>query len=430
MPEKPVTDQAVRAFAKEHAGHRAEMPVGGPRQPGLVARVAASGKVSFALRYRDRGGTLRTLTMQNVRKASVARDRADELLARAGAGVDPWEAIRAEKMAKEEERRRKDRTLALVAERWLGGRAGTEHPRPPARETAHWRARTRRETWRLLDAHWIPALGTKDPAAIARKDVRAVLTPLEERAPSEARHAFAALRGLYAWLLKERQEHLGVMVDPTAGMDKPGRVVERSRVYSDDDLRALLRAARGDLRDLVELLLCTGTRDSETRAMRWADVDLDRALWTIPADRSKNRRPHVVALSSRALTVLRRRPRFGEFAFPNPATREGCMGRNSKELADVAIGAGLLAYTGTKDVEAWEGEGLRLHDIRRTVGDRVRAELGEATMHGVLGHADAALTRTYGPTPRLRALADAMEWWAGELARILGEPAPAQGQRA
>jgi hypothetical protein len=39
-------------------------------------------------------------------------------------------------------------------------------------------------------------------------------------------------------------------------------------------------------------------------------------------------------------------------------------------------------------------------------------------MHGVLGHQDTAFMRTYGPTPRLEALREALEWWSSELARI------------
>ena len=282
--------------------------------------------------------------------------------------------------------------------------------------------------------------GDRDPNTITRREVRAVLTPIEERKPPEARKALGALGQLFRWLLKERQEYLGVTNNPTAGMDKPGKVVERTRVFADDEIRAILRTAilrtasrrRGAhatmLADFVEFLFCTGTRDDETRGMRWAEVDLTRAVWTIPAERSKNRKPHAVALSPRALAVLRRRPRFGEFVFANPETRRPYP-RNTPERRDVAIGAGLLTYTGTKDKEAWDGECLHRHDIRRTVGDRIKAEFGEAVMHNVLGHTDEKLTRNYGPTPRLRGIAEATEWWATERGRILGEK-PAQEQQA
>jgi integrase len=64
------------------------------------------------------------------------------------------------------------------------------------------------------------------------------------------------------------------------------------------------------------------------------------------------------------------------------------------------------------------GFSLRLHDIRRSVGDRLRQEHGEAMMHAALGHADARLTATYGPSPRLSALAAALEWWSEYVSQL------------
>ena len=96
------------------------------------------------------------------------------------------------------------------------------------------------------------------------------------------------------------------------------------------------------------------------------------------------------------------------------------MDRPNKALRAAAVVAGLLRNVGTGDKPEWQGEALRLHDIRRTVGDRIKGEFGEAMMHAILGHSEARLTRTYGPTPRLKAIAEAVQWWSDELAAIVG----------
>lgn len=184
--------------------------------------------------------------------------------------------------------------------------------------------------------------------------------------------------------------------------------------------RATAKAA-ADLEDFVLLLFHTGTRDHETSAMRWTDVDLERAIWTIPSEMSKNGKPHEVALSSGAIEVLKRRSPFGVYVFPDAESETGYIDRpESKVFRSIAIAAGLLRNVGTERKPEWEGEALHLHDIRRTIGDRVKQEFGAAMMHVALGHADKLLTQTYGPTPPRKERAKAMEWWAGEFRRILG----------
>ncbi len=58
-------------------------------------------------------------------------------------------------------------------------------------------------------------------------------------------------------------------------------------------------------RHALKLLLLTFVRTSELINARWSEIDLERALWTIPAERMKMRREHIVPLSRQAVAVLR-----------------------------------------------------------------------------------------------------------------------------
>jgi integrase len=71
----------------------------------------------------------------------------------------------------------------------------------------------------------------------------------------------------------------------------------------------------------LELCILTAARSGEILGMRWAEVDLDKKLWTVPAERMKAGREHRVPLSSRSASILRRlhRVRSGEFVFPGQA---------------------------------------------------------------------------------------------------------------
>jgi integrase len=69
---------------------------------------------------------------------------------------------------------------------------------------------------------------------------------------------------------------------------------------------AQLRAGKRTITRLaLEWLILTATRSGETRLARWHEIDEKAATWTIPAERMKARRTHVVPLPERCLEMLR-----------------------------------------------------------------------------------------------------------------------------
>lgn len=56
----------------------------------------------------------------------------------------------------------------------------------------------------------------------------------------------------------------------------------------------------------TQLLMLTGVRTIELRTAEWAEFDLDNALWEIPKERMKKRRPHLVPLSTQAINILKK----------------------------------------------------------------------------------------------------------------------------
>jgi integrase len=68
----------------------------------------------------------------------------------------------------------------------------------------------------------------------------------------------------------------------------------------------------------LELCILTAARSGEILGMRWSEVDLNRKIWTVPADRMKAGREHRVPLSPRAFAILRKLEKLktGEFVFP------------------------------------------------------------------------------------------------------------------
>ena len=392
---KQRTEREVAAFARRSAGGRSEFTVGGV--PGLVARVSESGAVSYALRYRDQGGRQRTLTLGPL-TLSKAREHARYLLAQARTGRDQWEQRRAARLAADEERARTERTVAALMERWLR-----------STETAHWRPTFRQETERIYRHDVLPVIGRHDANEVTRGMLRKLVDDIAARpAPVHANRVLGALRLLWGWLRAERQESLRVSSNPVQGM-RPTREKARDVVYTDDQLRAIVAATAGtQLGERVLLIMHAATRDGETRAMRWTDVDFDRALWTIPSTDTKTGEAALVPLSTGALAVLRRqrdRSAFEPYVWAAP-TRQGYAGRPNKVLAAASESLGFA---------------LRPHDIRRTVRTRlpglgVSPDIAERC----LNHAVGGIRAVYDHYDYLKEKREALNLWCAELAHILG----------
>lgn len=65
-----------------------------------------------------------------------------------------------------------------------------------------------------------------------------------------------------------------------------------------------LGALTDQTRPMLKLLILTAARSGEIRGMRWREVDLNQAIWTVPAERMKAKQPHRVPLSRQATALL------------------------------------------------------------------------------------------------------------------------------
>jgi integrase len=113
--------------------------------------------------------------------------------------------------------------------------------------------------------------------------------------------------------------HLANLLPPRAKV----AAVEGHAALSVDalpDFMTKLRTRPGLSARALELTILTAVRTSETLEARWAEFDLDKALWTIPAARMKASRDHRVGLSDQAVALLRdlkKETGAGEFVFPS-----------------------------------------------------------------------------------------------------------------
>jgi integrase len=263
---------------------------------GLFLLLAPSGGRWWRFRYNFTGKekllSLGTYPDVTLREARDARDQARKLLAK---GIDPSALRREEKRAKQEAGAN---TFATVAREWLA------NVKPKWVDIYHHDTETRFETYVFPDIGRTPVKDVTPPELLA------VLRKIEARGTVETAHKVARACGqVFRYgIATGRCER-----NPAA--DLRGALKARPRpkhmaTLSASDLPPFLSKIHGYDGELqtklaLQLLALTFVRTGELRGATWAEIDLDQAEWTIPADRMKTKAPHHVPLSRQAVTVLR-----------------------------------------------------------------------------------------------------------------------------
>jgi integrase len=152
----------------------------------------------------------------------------------------------------------------------------------------------------------------------------------------------------------------------------------------------------------LEFAILTAARSGEVRGARWDEIDLEKALWVIPATRMKAKREHRVALSSAAVALLKAMPRFANSSLIFP-------GSKGQALSDMSLSAVL------KRMDLGH---FTVHGFRSTFRDWA-AEQGFAfdAIEAALAHKIGnSVVTAYLRTDHLEMRKGIMQAWADHLA--------------
>jgi integrase len=262
--------------------------------------------------------------------------------------------------------------------------------------------------------------------AVTRADVATCIRAIvRKHSGPTAAAARRTLSAFFAWAIANGL--LGNGANPVEGSYRPDDPRPRDRVFADSELVAIWNAISSkddDYGRIIRLLTLLGARANEVGGMRWSELDLDAGTWTLPAERSKNRRAHTIVLPPAALAIIESVPHterdhlFGARADAGftswPWRKHELDGR----LADA--------------VKPW-----RVHDIRRTVATRM-ADIGiephviEAALNHYGGHR-RGVAGIYNRSSYERAVKAALARWAehvmalveGREHKVVALPVPA-----
>lgn len=299
---------------------------------GLYLLINPSGSRWWRLDYRF-GGKRKTLSMGVYPDVSLklARERRHEARTLLAVGTDPGEQRKALKKEKAEA---DGNTFELIAREWMATR-GKE-----------WTESYASKTRSALERHAFPAVGAKAITEITSPDLLALLRAIESRGIVDMAHriqqhcgaifryAIATGRAiadpvpsLRGALSTVKQEHYAALTDPA-------EYAELLRAIDNYRGEAATKAA-------MQLLALTFQRTKEVRFAEWPQLDLDAALWRIPAEIMKMREAHIVPLSRQAIEVLKRLQALtvgGRLVFPSATSRERPISENTVVYALARMG--------------------------------------------------------------------------------------------
>lgn len=361
-----LTHRAIESLRSAEAPYR----VSDQRCIGLAVRVAPSGLKTWDLAYRIRGsGKVRRVSLGRVTDVSLeqARERANKLTSAARTGRDLI-AEEHESRAAAASRITVEKMIELYVRRRVVGRLRT------AKEIE---SRLRRALASLLHRY---------ADDVRRRDIRELLDAVADQGiQREAEKRRQTIGAMFRWALSQDI----VETDATAGLKAYDPGTPRDRVLTVGEIEALWKWLDSGIlpsgpADIMKLEILTGARCGEISGLCAEEINCDEWTWTLPAARSKNKRPRVTPLVGMARQIIEARV---------SAVPSGAMftAETGTVLTAAHIGHYLLARRRRLPIDKFT-----THDLRRTVVTML-AEMGIGLdlVAAVIGHeAGSKETRT------------------------------------
>lgn len=377
---------------------KAEKPYKLPDGRGLYLYVSTAGGKSWRLDYAY-FGKRKTLTLGSYPALGLAeaRTRRDEVKKKLSEGLDPSLAKKREQLAA---KAAAGNTFGLIADEFITKLRRDKRAEPTIDKN----------TWMLKVL--AKKLSPYPITQISAKDVLDVLNVIEKSGRIESALATrSAIGRVFRFAIATaRAEN-----DPTSalrGALQRHVPVSHPALTTRKELGGLMRAIYGydgwpSLVAALKIQALCFARPGETRSMEWPELDLENAIWTIPAAKTKMRREHQVPLSRQAMEVIKlMKDLFGDKpqVFPSMMSGKTLLSENSMNSALRRMGVGEEEHTA--------------HGFRSSASS-ILNESGAFSADAIeaqLAHLDAReVRRIYNRATYWDERVKMMQWWADML---------------
>ncbi len=392
----PLSDTAIRAVKPRDKAYKVA------DEKGLFLLVNPGGSKLWRLKYRidskEKVLALGAYPEVGLKDAREKRDDARKLIA---AGIDPAQKRKSDEA---EARLRATNTFELVAREWHENIKG------------EWIEKHAVRTMKLFERDLFPFIGGKPINEVKPRELLECLRRVEKRGTLSTAHRLLTQCGqvfrygvasdrcerdtaadLRDALVKKPQ------VEHFAAITNPKRVGELMRMIDAYQGTAIVAAA-------LKLSPMLFVRPGELRIAEWTEMDLDAAVWELPAEKMKMRNPHVVPLPTQAVEILRELHQMtghGKHVFPSWGGDRRPMSSNTVRVALRAMGV---------TAEEMTAHGFRA--MARTILDEVLGFRVDLIEHQLAHSVVDPNGRAYNRTAFLSERRDMMQRWADYLDKL------------
>ncbi|EPK8020287.1 phage integrase central domain-containing protein [Providencia rettgeri] len=261
---------------------------------GLSLLIDPNGSKGWRFRYRFAGKPkMISFGVYGQISLADARRKRDEAKKQLSDGIDPSDARKSEKIT---QKYAAENTFKAVAMEWHASKCST------------WSKGYASEILRCFENDVFPFIGSRPIDQLAPLELLAVLQKIEKRGALEQASKIRRRCGeVFRYAVITGRAKYNPAPDLSGAMNKPETkhfpFLQESEIP--DFVKALNNYQGSKItKYATQLLMLTGVRTVELRFAEWSEFDFENALWEIPKERMKKRRPHLVPLSPQVLEIL------------------------------------------------------------------------------------------------------------------------------
>jgi integrase len=286
----------------------------------------------------------------------------------------------------------------------------------------------------MLGKDVLPFLGTRAAEDITSADITDVIDRIIQRgSPGQARKVFECIRAMFSWAVKR----LRLTTTPMTGVEPPPKSQPRERVLSAAEVRAIWAALDAgavplSFARIIRLALLLGQRSAEISGMTRSELSADFYEWSIPGNRTKNKRPHWVPLPPLARAIVTEAiadAGASTCIFPGSTGKAIRSDTTAGKVKDLVGSLGFVDATG-------QPAHATLHDVRRTVATRLEEmhpptprPVVDAILNHVSAKAASVTSKHYVHADLRTAMREALTHWQRALVEIVGGGDPFRARR-